>query len=922
MRFRGVLFERLGAFGARVESTFDVPWAEADILGVFGEQAPSIEKDAQQLWAAADYLPKASRGLAGLNALYAAVLDCDCADVGQLDVVVEHLRARRLAAVVYTSWSHADPGKVHKDTQRRGPFDAFRVVLPYSRPVTKDEHAAIVPALLGHEIPADPQHYAQEVLGRFVVHGTVERAARPRGWDPASARPAQAYYVPSPRSSLDYLEGAPVDVEAVLQRPGTARVVARRLRPYQAPNSAAVGALGRVLQVFRDRGHWHSQSGYEGWHRAACPACAPEGSQKSPSFVVRANGDGIDLRCYSGCSRTELLSALGLDEGGVFRPPSNLRLGLDEQIAGQAPPTDAIDVLEAVQRLEGDIREAVESRDPSIIQYPAGTGKSYAAAKILAEQARAGYRVVYATQEHAVAYETRSLLPPDIRARSVHIHSPLVQVQGEALCRRADELRERVFEFGVSLLGQVCPRCIYRETCQALAEARGRQEKLTEASVIFVSHAGIGQVFGPDKGHDLKLIVDEMPSVFEEVKAEVADVRKLAEGVALPSAPALVARAAQEIARAWTKGEPTREISWGPGWDSEGTATEIAQKWRRCTVTEHAHPSPAERQWLEVADAVIRLEAARAEGLELRVDSGAVSGFLPDAAHDALVTHRGVLLSATPLRAALPGFTLREASVRDSATVVRRMYLARDRGSMALTKMQWDDETRSMRTGVGTPWGLVHAALARARAEAQKYECKRVLFVTFKAIADVMRTWDLPDVSVGHYGALRGKNDWMEGAAQEVSVAYLFGTPRFDVRNTLSRLGLIGQAADDAWRDYAAGELTQAEGRLRLPRRRKPCSVLVEGSVAPSTWHEHNIDEIVEVHATNDPLQEALWWRGREGLARAAGVRREQVDRWLEGEPYPSIVERLAAPSVVEAMDLLVDIPKRVWDSLSQEVEP
>ena len=116
-------------------------------------------------------------------------------------------------------------------------------------------------------------------------------------------------------------------------------------------------------------------------------------------------------------------------------------------------------------------------------------------------------------------------------------------------------------------------------------------------------------------------------------------------------------------------------------------------------------------------------------------------------------------------------------------------------------------------------------------------------------IADILRMAPEPDISIGHFGALRGKNDWMEGRAEECSVVYLLGAPRFAIMPTLQRLGLVGQAADDAWVAYAASELTQAEGRLRLPRRTRPCTVCVEGDVAPSSWHDRNVDEIVELDA-------------------------------------------------------------------------
>ncbi len=156
-RFRGVLFERRGAYGTRIDATFDVPWTEAGVLSAFPDEG-AVEKDRQRLWGAAEYREGATRGKAGLSAVYAAVLDADCTDAGTLDTLIAWLRARGRAFVAYTSWSHGTPSKHHPDTGLYGPFDCFRLVLPYARPVTPMEHEVIVPALFGHELPPHAPH--------------------------------------------------------------------------------------------------------------------------------------------------------------------------------------------------------------------------------------------------------------------------------------------------------------------------------------------------------------------------------------------------------------------------------------------------------------------------------------------------------------------------------------------------------------------------------------------------------------------------------------------------------------------------------------------------------------------------------------------------------------------------------------------
>lgn len=192
----------------------------------------------------------------------------------------------------------------------------------------------------------------------------------------------------------------------------------------------------------------------------------------------------------------------------------------------------------------------------------------------------------------------------------------------------------------------------------------------------------------------------------------------------------------------------------------------------------------------------------------------------------------------------------------------------------------------------------------RADLERRKYTCKRVLFVSFKFLVEALKARGVPDwVELGHYGALRGKNDWQEGAAKECSVIYMFGSPRMGVMPTIYQLGQRGLAADQAWVAYAAGELEQAEGRLRLPRRTKPCTVFCEGGIAPLSWHQDNIDMWIEEDRLLTPtsaLHAAGLWYSRAEL------------REILGEGFESNTEalwRLANPNISEAVGLLSDMP-------------
>ena len=923
MRLQGVLFRAGGALATTIDRSFDVEWTETGLGEVFPETVTD-NKLSLQMWSPALYRVGFKRCNAGVDKLTAVILDSDCADIGQLEAVCSALSARGLAYWCHSSYSHRKPGKLHKGSGQAAEWDCFRIILPLSRHVDPEEYRVLVPALFGNEVPADPAHYEAEVVGKFLENKAgVERAASPRGFDPTSNQPARAYFVPGTDPTLAehavfaVAQGEPIDANAVLRRPGTRAAWARRARTYSTPTAAAVGALRDVVAAFQARGVHLGSEGHAGWRRAACPVCAPDGKQNSPSFTVRANGEHIEAFCHSSdCirrPRAQFFEALGLSTDGRFSAPDELQIEIEEQLSSQVP-AEAVPVAEAVERLVVDIREAVEAREPTVIVYPAGSGKSRAAATILAERVRAGYRIAYATAEHRVAAETRAYLPPDVLARSVHVHSPLVQVGDGAVCARADEVRDRVFNYGVSLLGKICPRCPLRDGCQAHAEATKRHKDVAAASIVFVSHAGIDQVFGMDKdgqlkGTDTELIVDEMPSTYESVEVSASQLRYLATADLHCAAPT-IARVVRELARAWLAGEEPGQVTWGPTNTPLGGAMELAAEWGRLVVREDARPESRDHAELEAADALVRLAAHKAsggtvKGLEQRGAAG-LTAMLPDACHAALVRRRGTLLTATPLMAALPGFQVRACNVQDGAPVRRIMVPKGGRGSKALTTSYWNEELgrrerRVPRDGEapGIPWPAVDGAVMRALKLAEGYSPPRVLVCSFKKVADALRA-DLSRwggrIEVAHYGAVRGLNNYMEGRPQECSVVLLLGAPRFNTLPTLMELGLTGEAADQAWRQFAAGEMTQAEGRLRLPRRTKPCAVICEGDVAPSTWHSEAVEwDLSEPPETESTLREAAgWWRTSAEVAELLEA----------GEP----LAELARPGLQEAMRLLAEL--------------
>lgn len=946
MRFRGTLFEP-GVRATRVERQFDVEWSESGLADAFRIEA-CHDKFRQQLWSPASYREGASRGNLGIEWIYEASLDKDCADVGEMDAVADRLTDLGYAYIVYSSWGHRDPHKTPNDMPEMfGPggrgWDCFRVVLPFSRPVAPGEYRSIVPGLLGHELPADPERYRNEVLGRFVTMQSGRlRAAKPRGWDPCSSRPSQGYFAPTIREGVrepvvEIRAGRPVDVDAILARPTTAPVSWRAPRPYVAPDASAVGLLGRFSAALERAGVGGlSAPNLDGWCRTVCPSC----QDPSPSLTARASGDGLEMRCHASCRRQDILAAIDFDPTEI-PAPTHLRLALEEQLDRQPPLSVSLSVDAASERLEADLREALTDRAPTIIQYPPGTGKSFSTAKVMAEFAAKGERLVYLTQEHRVADETRRLLPPDVI--SVHIHSPLISVGGSPVCERLGELHSKVFDFGVSLLGEVCPKCPLRETCQALGEAKKRRERLAYAQVIFASHAGSAQIVGYDpdgfpKNPDVRLIVDEMPAAYARTEVSYEELTELASNARLYAAEATIAKAVAEVASAILERREPGTIRWGTKGAVIGNASDILIQEGRLRVRERGEPRPEEAARLRAADALIRIWKSHSDGFPVTgFDSPerGVWAMAPDPCHRALVERGGVLLSATPMHAALPGFRVRTVEVTDGAPVKRVMVLKAHRGHGALKEAYYDDAAgvRIRRAPLpgeapGIPWPAVDAALERARREALLYgPGTRVLFVSFKAVIDALRARGVPDdVRLGHYGALRGKNDWMEGRPDECQVVYLFGEPRFAMWDTITALGKVGEEADHAWIEFAAGELTQAEGRLRLPRRTKPCTVFVEGGIAPVSWHTDNLSEIDE---SPDPETLSGLFEGllrTMTLAEVAEILDEpDAMRWTaRGVPFDFDIERLreaGRPTLAEGIRRLArmspDRQEIFWDGFS-----
>ena len=165
----------------------------------------------------------------------------------------------------------------------------------------------------------------------------------------------------------------------------------------------------------------------------------------------------------------------------------------------------------------------------------------------------------------------------------------------------------------------------------------------------------------------------------------------------------------------------------------------------------------------------------------------------------------------------------------------------------------------------------------------------------------------------GHYGALRGRDDWTHCDA-----LITLGTPRANVGASLAIADALGIDHHAAYKHNVAAELSQACGRLRTPWRTKRGSLVVVGNVAPLGWDARAV--VRELPKGRAPVAEApvaevprpmtaeafaagLAQRGwsQAVAAQAFGVTQGTVSRWLNGRQPVALADNVGWPERVES---------------------
>ena len=175
--------------------------------------------------------------------------------------------------------------------------------------------------------------------------------------------------------------------------------------------------------------------------------------------------------------------------------------------------------------------------------------------------------------------------------------------------------------------------------------------------------------------------------------------------------------------------------------------------------------------------------------------------------------------------------------VADGAPITRRLLHwagASRRQVVQGTVIRWD-------TGLGR-------YLAEALRQALAFKAApTVAIFGWKPVVDVLRAGTDPDgarllglvtstggrVLLGHYGAARGRNDWMDA-----DVLVSIGDPRPNLGATRAVAAVLGLTRDHGavYRRATAAEVSQVAGRLRAPWRTSPALHIHVGTIPAASW--------------------------------------------------------------------------------------
>jgi hypothetical protein len=541
---------------------------------------------------------------------------------------------------------------------------------------------------------------------------------------------------------------------------------------------------------------------------------------------------------------------------------------------------------------------------PVLIKVTPGGGKSRA---VRSSPHAVGGAIV--TDTHALAAQTRTRLLEDHRRDFAHHASVTASIPGRETCAYPEKARE-VQRLRLSVGRYLCAKCPKRDTCKA------REPVGSGKDGIVTVHALVRKA-DPNKG----VVIDEEPALSETrlITADMvrraagalgkcdkdfadkcgpwvrawlvmvdggADVTTVAEGIRAQANTAKespdrrrdeiekedAARRAQRQAAIDAGNAAVAKLGPDAGPAEINAARAAAEAGRDHADVDgrvdHAEGPRLNRVWLREASALAAIRSAaradakvtRQEGKDgpawvVRTRSPALDTFATTTQGQATTSRPAprVMLSATPslsiLRAVVPGLKVIEVSVPDGADITRVVV---ERSGLQTGKAS---EARIL--------GCVDEALARARAAG----CRKVFVACAMKFEEAVRTRAGTGVSVAHYGALRGLDDWMD------CDAFVTVGDHFIEKGELEAVAAhFSFDAAGLWLEGVRNELGQAHGRARDPSRTTPCLHLHYGRVWPNGWSLENAVRVAA--AAGRPKRGVDASAAREAVSKHGSVRK------------------------------------------------
>lgn len=790
----------------------------------------------------------------------------------------------------------------------------FRVVQPLTSSVAADAYESIAEAW-------------REQLGKLGIEADPSCSDWTRLFRLPHVRRDRRPYR-SPAVLLDAM--APIDPPAPLENFLKVPVGKKTRAPR------FIGPIGLVddsllARAFEAAG-WLGQSIGASKRAVQCPweTSHSMGTRFDTSTVLFGPSSGRP-RGYFHCSHGHCVGRVQAEVVGAL--PAHARALLDKArkpTRAQRTLADTIAALTDVIRHAGAVL--------TVVRAQCGLGKTTAAIMVAIERARAGLKTAIAVPTHALARQVAAKL----RALLVAVRrffGPLSEQgpDGAPVCRYHDSGRH-LANGGQSIPFQFCDgrgvdaeACEVRDTCTAYGGADGPKDAL----IAVGPHAMLREM-SEFAGKQGLLVIDEPPTLLETKVFTAEQIHDALGHLSFfGSEYGDVMRPALEDVLVWvTEVATLDELGALSAATSVDASAAFPPDNKRGTAPPiRPHYAYLARRSISVADELgkasdvlltihhaLTSSVRPAVRVELRNDRRVLVVTAPNEALIAAVQREGgcIVTDANadlhlPILTKVVGYDppFHRFEAPDGAQVRRTLIRSRaagrkswlDHGRFSLDgsviaaielAVSWLLEERTEACGIIAPKLLrlvLDAALTRdvSKAWLDAKQSPKLLEASRAALAPILARLRVAP-QLGHYGALRGLDTW-----KECDALVTLGDPWPTLTDAQHDVDFL--ALPEAWgARYEAltrAEIEQAHGRLRTVHRTAPARACHVGAVMPGGWDDLDV-HVREVlggrprGAASMTLEEVrlavVRIGGTRAAARAVGVTKDRVGRWLQGQ--------------------------------------